>query len=41
MLTSGEVIFIVDFLIDICKFYQVLDKHALTLGINLMPNFYH
>lgn len=40
MLTAGEIVFIVDFLIDICKFYQVFDKHALTLGINLMPNFY-
>jgi hypothetical protein len=40
MLTSNEIIFIIDFLIDICKYYQVLDKHALTLGINLLPDFY-
>jgi hypothetical protein len=41
MLTSAEIIFIVDFLINICKNYQILDKHALTLGVNLLPDFYN
>jgi hypothetical protein len=39
-LTDQEVIFIVDFFIDVCKHYQLKDQHALTLGVNLLPDFF-
>ena len=41
LLTKQEIIFIVDLLISLCKFYQVGDKHALTLGGHLLPDFYN
>ena len=41
MLSKQEIIFIVDLLISLCKWYQVYDKHALTLGGHLLPDFYN
>ena len=41
LLTKSEITFIVDLLISICKYYQIGDKHALTLGGHLLPDFYN
>ena len=39
-LTQAEITSVVDLLISLCKYYQVGDKHALTLGCHLLPNFF-
>ena len=41
LLTKSEITFIVDLLISLCKYYQVGDKYALTLGGHLLPDFYN
>ena len=41
ILSKSEITAIVDSLIRICKYYQVGDKHALTLGCHLLPDFYN
>lgn len=40
LLSKREITAIVDMLISLCKYYQVMDKNSITLGCHLLPDFY-
>ena len=40
LLSKAEITAIINLLISLCKYYQVGDKHALTLGCHLLPDFF-
>jgi len=39
LLSEAEITVIVDFLMCLCRYNQVLDKQAVTLGCHLMQDF--
>lgn len=40
MLNKEELIFIIDFLINLCKHCQIFDSLAISLGTHLLPDLY-
>jgi hypothetical protein len=40
MLNKEELIFIIDFLINLCKHCQIYDNLAVSLGTHLLPDLY-
>jgi hypothetical protein len=40
MLNKEELIFIIDFLINLCKHCQIFDNLAVSLGTHLLPDLY-
>jgi|LauGreDrversion4_2_1035121.scaffolds.fasta_scaffold74911_2 hypothetical protein len=39
-LNKEELIFIIDFLINLCKHCQIFDIHAVSLGTHLLPDLF-
>jgi hypothetical protein len=40
LLNKEELIFIIDFLINLCKHCQILDNLAVSLGTHLLPDLF-
>lgn len=40
LLNKEEMIFIIDFLINLCKHCQIADNLAISLGSHLLPDLY-
>lgn len=40
-MNKAEITAIIDLLICLCKYYQIGDRNAMTLGCHLLPDFYN